>query len=203
MLFGILSCQKYEDKRQGIRETWLNDISQSDDAVFIVGGHSKVERIGDTLLVPAKDDYPSLPEKMYEFWTWAVTQNHEIILKCDDDTYVRIDRLPSLKNGPYIGHALLSSTKKKQKKLYYAQGGCYRIDAKLLPNIIGHYQPRGVNEDRKFGLAALIAGVRLQHEPLIQLGYPGEASPTPDNLFVTGHHISPAKMREIHKGFER
>ncbi len=97
ILIGVVSCHKYAKRREACQETWANLKHRDNvDLVFILGsGRSPWSvREGCLLHCPCPDDYGSLSLKTRWLCLWAITNyNFDFLFKCDDDTYVHIDRL--------------------------------------------------------------------------------------------------------------
>lgn len=108
ILIGVMSCQSYTERRQRCLESWIPEaIGLGMDVVFLIGGSSgNATRDGLTLNLPCPDDYASLPQKTCHFLQWAIEHSDcDYVFKCDDDTYLRPDRLAAVEtNGrDYIG----------------------------------------------------------------------------------------------------
>src|SRR4051794_37231161 len=97
MLIGVLSCHRHEARRAACLETWADVRERPDvDLVFLLGGGPRTgpAREGCLLHCPCPDDYDSLSLKTRWLCLWAVTNySFDYLFKCDDDTYVEVDRL--------------------------------------------------------------------------------------------------------------
>ncbi|CAH0557980.1 unnamed protein product [Brassicogethes aeneus] len=110
----ILSAPKSAKRRLVLRETWLNlRSSQNVDFkikhFFAVGdlGLSKSakkdlikeqKKYNDVLILPLYDSYSNLTEKVAKTFHWLNDQYdyglaYKFVLKCDDDSFVRLDTL--------------------------------------------------------------------------------------------------------------
>lgn len=108
LLIGVLSCQAYQERRERCLDTWIPEgLDQGVDVVFLIGGgEGPARREGRNLFLPCPDDYRSLPQKVRGFLRWALDCcEFDYVFKCDDDTYIRPDRLLGLETGgrEYIG----------------------------------------------------------------------------------------------------
>ncbi|HEY1065855.1 MAG TPA: hypothetical protein VGE52_07090, partial [Pirellulales bacterium] len=96
---GILSKSSYAERRAACRATWLRGggVDASVEWSFIVGDPAAlaVRREGDVLTVPFSDEYASLSKKTAAWCGWALAQEPapDVLFKCDDDTFVVLDRL--------------------------------------------------------------------------------------------------------------
>ena len=200
-LVGILSCEKYKHTRQAaVRETWMQEVQAPNKAVFIVGGASHTHLEGDTLFCNAPDNYSGLTLKMLEFWKWSLTQGHDTIFKCDDDTYLAFHRMHLLGNGALLGS--IRRSKAAHKCRFPSGGAGYRVRTHYLASLLKHYDGERFRscEDLAFGVAAAAIGVNRKHSGLLRQGSSGY--PSPKNSRVTGHYISPALMRRIYLTFQ-
>ena len=160
ILVLILSAPKGTIRRNAIRGTWLHDFTYGSLSVtsrFLIGtlGISKEELAGglekenanfkDLLLLPSLlDSYSNLTAKVLLGMQWAAENvPFDYVLKTDDDSYVRLERLvrvleamrcpENLYWGYFMGSAFPEATGKWKEKewflcphyLPYAMGGGY------------------------------------------------------------------------------
>lgn len=112
----ILSAPRNFAKRNTIRETWLK-LKNPNDAdyninfkhFFVIGGLNlsaetskavNYEQLkhNDVLILPMRDNYKNLTLKVLKSFAWLQSQyefgvDFKYVLKCDDDSFVRIDSL--------------------------------------------------------------------------------------------------------------
>ncbi|XP_017777710.1 PREDICTED: beta-1,3-galactosyltransferase 6 isoform X2 [Nicrophorus vespilloides] len=120
LIIFILSAPKNLDRRNAIRETWLKlkihypDVNNENvkfkiKHYFVIGSlglsidevlHLSSEQSlhGDMLILPIQDSYKNLTYKVLKSFTWLREQTDfglgfKYVLKCDDDSFVRIDSL--------------------------------------------------------------------------------------------------------------
>lgn len=94
------SCSKYPDRRDNCRNSWLRHVPEGVAYFFAAGsgekdGDDKIsEEEPDMVLLGCEDTYWALPRKTYHMMRYALEHyDFEYVFKCDDDTYVCIDRL--------------------------------------------------------------------------------------------------------------
>lgn len=113
ILVGICSCQRMKEKRDAVRETWLEHPADGIECVFFVGGKEGLEEErGDTVVLDTADGYDELPGKVKSFFRYALENyDFEWLFKCDDDTYVDLSRLESVVDDEYdlIGDVMVST----------------------------------------------------------------------------------------------
>lgn len=163
LLVLIASSVQHSSKREAIRNSWLKLFSPLSKHFFVVGGKSYPEEEaillaesfehGDILILPStKDDYSSLPEKVLRaFVHLSSTWTFEFLLKCDDDSFVRMpdivhelsSRFAKTRNlywGFFDGNARVKKNGRwKEKKwilcdryLPYALGGGYVLSSSMV-----------------------------------------------------------------------
>jgi hypothetical protein len=93
---------------QAVKDTWAKDLAPFAEHValkFFYGqGHPAAE---NEVSLPVPDDYEHLPHKTIAICRWARDNGYGIVFKCDDDSYVWVDRLiPELLGftGEYGGY---------------------------------------------------------------------------------------------------
>ena len=98
VLIGVTSCEQNEERRRAQLETWIIEAWLTPWPVeleikFFLG--ARFEAAPDPLCcyLPCCDDYASLPEKHDELVKFALANKFDFLFKCDDDTYLRVDRL--------------------------------------------------------------------------------------------------------------
>lgn len=111
-LIIIPACHKYEyeswesdihengdrqlNRLQACRDTWLKDVAiHSPDLQyrFFFGRGGTRPPKADEVFLDVDDNYNHLPHKVIAAYEWAVANSFEVCYKCDDDTYVWVDRL--------------------------------------------------------------------------------------------------------------
>lgn len=103
----IISAGGNLDKRNTIRNTWLKLGTPDSKHVFVIGGahieydsnkvQAEAQQYGDVLLLPnINDSYESLTSKVLHAFTYLKQfWKFEYLLKCDDDSFVRVSDLVS------------------------------------------------------------------------------------------------------------
>jgi len=217
LIIAIMSCKKHRTNRQkAIRNTWFKDIPPNIQVFFIEGGHKAPSRIdGDNIYLECSDKWDDLAVKVHKFYQFCLTNlDFQFIFKCDDDTYVNVDRLMKcgFERHEYMGNL-------PPGKTYYAQGGAYFLSKSSVELIATTHFTSGKRRrwwwggesynHRKYGLVknACIEdmmvgsilnekGVRLHMDERFQ----NEAYPSPyDNDWqITSHHVDENEMYQIH-----
>lgn len=105
LFIGVLSSSNHFPERMAIRSTWFQDKRiQSGDVVarFFVAMHpdkdvnlqmkKEAEYYGDVVILPFMDDYDLVVLKTVAICEYGVRNvRTNFIMKCDDDTFVRVD----------------------------------------------------------------------------------------------------------------
>jgi len=214
-LFGVLSQAGVSLRREAVMDTWFNLIKNGDKLVFIVGDPSIIEPklVENILTVPCQDTYEALCEKTKWFLSWASKKSEfKYIFKCDDDTYVRPERLESLPDFDYVGFfwAHIDPLTKILDQTYFASGGAgYLLKNKhskkvseTIPQTQLKYPGRDTIEDMMVGLSVRDLGLSKKHTDLLQPGCAYATKiPKRNNKIISGHYLSPIEMRKVHADF--
>lgn len=195
LIVGVLSCLKYSDRRLACQETWANDTNT--EILFLTGDPQTTQphQDGNTLICPCDDDYHSLSLKTKFFCEWTVNQrNFDYLFKCDDDTYVHLDRLKEYKTAAdYIGYTL-----DENPGYYHASGGAgYLLSNKAARLVAENPIERTFAEDWAVWKLLSSKGINPTRESRFRFDH--KEVPAKGNDLISCHWCSPQKMREIHK----
>lgn len=162
--------------------------------VFFVGGTVPLIGEPDTVVLDCPDDYESLPAKVIEFFSSALgTFSFRWLFKCDDDTYVALDRLAALPSDEFdlIGNEFLDHRGAP------SGGAGYFLKRDLVERIVEltDLQTTGA-EDLIVGEAATRVGACCGTTEM--LCWNDKRFPAPGNHVVTSHWCRPTRMRAIH-----
>ncbi|XP_010934161.2 hydroxyproline O-galactosyltransferase GALT6 [Elaeis guineensis] len=123
LFIGILSAANHFAERMAVRKSWMSAVRPSSNVVarFFVALHARkevnvelkkeAEFFGDIVIVPFMDNYDLVVLKTIAICEYGVnTVSAKYIMKCDDDTFVRVDSvLKEVKKIPgdrslYVGN---------------------------------------------------------------------------------------------------
>jgi hypothetical protein len=172
----------------------LRRLPQGADALFFVGqGPPPAEE--RLIQLAVQDDYLSLPRKVQALCRFALEHyEFDYLFKCDDDTYVSIERLFDLlkERAQYIGGA-------EWVREGYASGGAgYLLSRRAVELVAGAPVPADGAEDVWVGRVLSAAGVKLR--PTARLLMDHRDHPRRENNIVSAHWCSPELMKAIHAG---
>ncbi len=193
ILVGICSCQKALEKRKAVRDAWLRHDLPGIACRFFLGGKKPLAEEDDAVVLDVRDGYWQLPEKVLAFFRYALEHfDFRWLFKCDDDTYLDLERLPSLCDDKYglIGDYLV------RKRKSPSGGAGYFLSREVVEKIAVRTDiPATGNEDVIFGNLAVATGAAyLSTDRLNRLSTP---YPLPGNDLVSAHWCSPAFLRAI------
>jgi hypothetical protein len=144
--------------------------------------------------LPVQDTYDRLAAKVHCFYRYALEHyDFEYLFKCDDDTYVRPERLCRL---PRTGVDFLGSM---QILRGYAQGGAGYLMSRRMVKHFASQSAANRPEDVFFTELAKASGMTLASTERLQ-GYKDQV-PEVENEVVTGHWLNPFEMHRVHAGF--
>lgn len=191
---GICSARHHKERRDAVRETWLSDAAPGIACCFFVGGKDSLADEHDVVTVDAPDGYEDLPAKVIAFFRHAL-ENHDFewLFKCDDDTYLALDRLADLAKGEseLVGNEFVAERGSP------SGGAGYLLSRSIVERLVADADlpSRGL-EDIIIGEAAIRHGARA--EATSRLCWTNERFPQPDNDVITSHWCSPGRLRVIH-----
>jgi hypothetical protein len=200
IVIGALSGLQHDARRRRCRETWLADSRRLGvNAVFLIGAKEYTSSpfcLGDLLLLPCPNDYPSLPQRTRWFCRWALEQNEwDYLFKCDDDTYVSIERLKEYDfNGrDYIGGEWTAG-------VGYASGGAGYFLSRRAAGIVAETLTAELgDEDVLVGRAMEAAGIKFYSDDRF-VGYGNyDKRPRACNSTITTHSISADIFYQSHR----
>jgi len=104
IFIGIMSSANHFAERMGVRKTWMSSVRKSPNMVarFFVALHGRkevnvelkkeAEYFGDIVFVPFLDNYDLVVMKTLAICEYGVNVvSAKYVMKCDDDTFVRLD----------------------------------------------------------------------------------------------------------------
>lgn len=107
LLIGILTCDKYKGRADGIRNSWLKLVPSNYQVLFIQGRPGQPEGVeGDCLYLDCPESYELLPRKVHAFLAYAIRHfDFDYLFKTDDDTYLDLERFIAFdrQDADYIG----------------------------------------------------------------------------------------------------
>lgn len=201
ILIGVCSCRGTLKRREGIRASWGRDLPSGITCRFIVGENPKSKMPiegADVVCVPAPDHYGALPQKMMAWYRHSVMYySYDWLFKCDDDTYIAVDRLRALCNTAFdmIGNLWI----------YWrgspSGGAGYMMSRKLVEQMVDNEKKMmdWPQEDLVFGKLAQTVGAKMLGDG--RLGYGNNMPPTIQNDQITAHWCGPQQMQQIYDNY--
>ncbi|KAK6175523.1 hypothetical protein SNE40_013971 [Patella caerulea] len=229
----IISGPNNTRQRDIIRETWLNDSSIKSHIIwrFVIGVANMPKELRKyldresfirhdlLLLEDHEESYQSLANKVLQSFSWVDHHvNFEFVLKVDDDSFVRLDKMINeLKSKPkehlYWGFFDGRAHVKKRGKwsepdwilcdryLPYALGGGYVISSDLVHFIVsnGPILKKFNSEDVSVGAWLGPLDIQRIHDPRFDTEYVSRGC---QNVYIITHKKSIIDMRELHKNLK-
>jgi hypothetical protein len=93
ILAGVYTCDKHHERASIVKKTYYKDfINANIDTKFIVS--NKDNLVDENYLsLPCEPHYEHLPQKTFFFLKYAYDKKYDYIFKCDDDTFICVDKL--------------------------------------------------------------------------------------------------------------
>lgn len=202
ILVGVCTCHSAKERREACRETWLSSIPEGIAYKFFLGNKAEqvgeettVEDLSDVVALDVNDSYAFLPAKGLAFYQYALEHyDFDWLFKCDDDTYVDLERLSSIcrEDCDMIGDISVA------KRGAPSGGAGYLMNKRLVEQFVAHESSISTTgaEDVIFGCLARELGASMRADERLNLG--NHPSPKQDNEIVSCHWCSPKKLRDIH-----
>ena len=199
ILVGICSCVNAAKRRAACRETWLSRPQPGVECRFFLGHREPLADEPDVVALWVEDDYEHLPAKGLAFYKWALDNyDFDWLFKCDDDTYLSLERLPSLCDERFD---LIGDMSVKHRG-FPSGGAGYLMKRALVEAIVarGASVPLTGPEDVIFGQMARSLGAACMASPRLYL----DQTPPPHrgNDRISCHWCSPERLRAIHAYME-
>jgi hypothetical protein len=193
ILVVVVSCRVNGEKRRACRETWASAPPAGIMVRYFTGGGASTDE-ADTVALPADDSHEALPDKVMASFRHALAEwDFEWIFKCEDDTYVDLERLGDLARD---GVDLAGSGRLRECGAPCGGAG-YLLSRRMVSMLTseGKVAKRGA-EDLLIGREAMRLGARVvATDRLLSKASP---YPRPDNHLITAHHCDPERMRAVH-----
>jgi hypothetical protein len=200
-LIAVMTCHRNQIGVAAQRETWANNCPLK----FFYGVGNRPYSSEDEIFLPVPDTYRGLVEKVKASITWARSQGYTHFFKCDDDVYLRPERL--LTSG-YEAFDYLGSYIKERSSDYphgYMHGGAgYWLSSKAMDIIINSPIDR-ISEDGWVANKLFEAGIQGHREDrfvYVKRADPRDpkpVSPQEDNEIILAAEFLPSEMRKIHR----
>jgi hypothetical protein len=224
VLIAVPACSKYdygkyamgvprvsENRIEGIRGTWWKDFQDLKTPFEVVhklfyGQGLQRLPLADEVLLDVADDYTNLPHKMRAIWNWGVENKFDFIYKCDDDTFVYVDRM--LKSGferyDYFGFG----DEKDYKGQYISGGSGYWLSSKAAKLVVAAGAPDSTDpnywaEDYRTGQVMSANNIRMNKDPRFLVSHLNNHYITVEALpefhdYVSMHACTVAQMEQLY-----
>jgi hypothetical protein len=107
LLIAVLACEKFSERSNGVRDTWLKLVPPTCRVVFVYGRPGVPASLEqDRLYVDCPEAYEMLPRKVHALLQFALANiPFDHLFKTDDDSYLDLERFLGFarRAGDYIG----------------------------------------------------------------------------------------------------
>lgn len=195
LLVAVCSCRPNFAKRHAVRESWAGERCGVVEVIHFVGD-GDIDVADEVVVVDGMpDDYAHLAGKVRGFFRHAVdTYQFDWLFKCDDDTYVALDRLVALtrEGFEHAGNADFLRTRGA------ASGGAgYLLSRRLVEALAADESLPAIGPEDVIlsGAAVKLCGRTLETN---RLWYDPTSFPRRENAIITSHWLPPDWMRAVH-----
>ncbi|NBR32144.1 MAG: hypothetical protein EBS87_07965 [Sphingomonadaceae bacterium] len=194
VVVAICSHGGGRERREAVRRTWLSRQVKGVSYFFFVGRGADIAGEKDVVVLDVDDGYGSLPLKVREALAYALKRyDADWLFKCDDDTYVVLDRLSSVPRPRYD----LIGDESVDARGAPSGGAGYFLSTALAAKICADRTLPAVGaEDLVIGRAAAAKGARLASSTL--LCKDRAFLPSAGNRQVTCHWCEPLALGVVH-----
>lgn len=160
ILIAVKSCHKYRHRADAQRATWVPDVQGAVVRFFLGEAAGYVPR-PDEVVLPCSDEYLALPAKAKATFAWALDAGFDYLFHCDDDTYVRPERLlaSGFENYDYVGRLRGSSGRWPAP---YCSGFAYWLSRRAMQIVVERPLTSDTADDRHIGNILYDAGCKGQ-----------------------------------------
>lgn len=202
-LIAIVSCQKYRERREASRRTWLRAVTPETYAFFLGGETAPVGEPcePDCVYLGCGDSYQDLTFKVRAIARWALERGFSHLFKVDDDTW--IDPWKLLRASGFESHDYVGWTRGRR----YCHGGAgYWLSRRAMELIATDPEPApDPAEDVYIGKLLQARGVVMEQDRRYLAGRPAAwmaiEPPKPSNAVITLHGLNPGEMLEFHRSY--
>ncbi|QNN24324.1 hypothetical protein HED60_19290 [Planctomycetales bacterium ZRK34] len=208
-MIAVATCQKYRERVEGCRSSWLSLWGHCCDYLFFQGGETE-SLSGDILTLTVADTYAALPQKTYALLRYVADNDLcDYLFKCDDDSFVHIPRLldSGYEQFDYSGFVREPRVAVPNDGVPYAHGGAgYWLSRRAIhaalsaPSEIWHAHPCRPIEDGTVARALAHHGI-MAHADNRYCRLPGDGAPLPNNNKITAHRYSSDSMQDLIKAW--
>ncbi|MBP7951554.1 MAG: hypothetical protein KA004_18075 [Verrucomicrobiales bacterium] len=199
IVVGVCSCANHRQRREAVRKTWAAQAPPGVKVLFFTEACDPDERIwsggkeGDVVLVETEGDYPALPAKVEGFFRSIVNScRFDYLFKCDDETYLRLDRLACITAvGDFVGSETASGTGS------VSGGAGYSLARPLVELIASTGLPPLGTEDVLVTELLRRAGILPAWDERLRMDHADW--PSADNSIISAHGVSPELMHQMHQ----
>ena len=219
VLIAIHGAHSQPERMQAQRETWLKDLKGADYRYFLGLVDDLTEWDSTDVVYINSPDGPVwqgphrtwvLNRKTEALVRYALTRGYDYVFKCDDDTWVHVDRLldSGFEEHDYAGSMDRHYDFALGRSYEWAQGGAgYWLSRRAMEVVAANGLHRARAEDFAVGQLLAANGIRPHHDgryrPAVSESDLEDTTswlPSPRNSrLITLHKVSPPWMHRLHE----
>lgn len=196
-LIAIVSCQRYRERRDAVRQTWLRALNPEAYAFFLGEETAPVLEPCETdcVYLGCGDGYQELNLKVRALVGWALERGFTHLFKVDDDTY--IDPWKLLASG-FEKHDYCGWTRGRR----YCHGGAgYWLSRRAMEIIAADPEPLADSAEELYVGTLLQARGVVMVQDKRYLPHRELPGPTRSTDIISMHKLSPGELLEFHRTY--
>lgn len=205
VLYAVMSAHALQDRADAIRATWAPEVKDADVKFFL--GRGDKPPLPDTVHLDVNDGYHYLSAKVQLLRRWALNHGYTKVVKIDDDTYLRPERMAWMQAGDYVGRLRGPSGNYIAP---YCSGFCYSLSEKALKLIAPlEWSPSDdFSEDRWTSQQLFKLGITPTNETRFIVEYSkncavsGREPPLAGNSVIASCEYRPDLLKKVHEQFK-
>jgi hypothetical protein len=194
LIIAVVGCRAYFTRLATVRASWATQAHDDVEIVYVVGrgGTAMPDWVTE---LDAPDDYEGLPIKVHALHRWLRDRDFAWLFKCDDDSFVVVDRVLAVARGMAPGVFLGAPDFHPN----FAGGGAgYIMTRDASRRLADDPEPAPGPEDVHYSHRLIGLGYEFRATSRLRHRSRDEDLPRPGNDIATCHWMSPLRLRERH-----
>jgi hypothetical protein len=194
LVIAVVGCRAYLTRLATVRASWGARCPEDVDIFYFVG-RGEAAMPDWVTRVDAPDDYDALPIKVHAVHKWLRDRPFDWLFKCDDDSFVVVDRVRAIAQG-MASDSFLGAP--DYHPHFAGGGGGYVMTRDASRRLADDREPPLGAEDVYYSHRLMALGYAFHATPRLRHDSRDEDLPRAGNDIATCHWMSPARLRDRH-----